>query len=305
MKLIGSYKNGNYITSIFDDGTKVRATKDDSFIPDFAENMDIKITDYCDMGCKFCHEGSGVHGNHGDILNASFIDTLHPFQEVAIGGGDATSHPDLIPFLKRLKEKRVIANLTVNQYHFESKQTLIRKLVDEKLIYGIGVSLVNSSDQFISMVQEYPNAVLHVINGVINRSQMESLYNRDLKILILGYKYLRRGIKYYGGYYDDIVKNQQWLYEQLPELSGKFKTLSFDNLAIEQLNVKRLMTEHQWEEFYMGDDGSMTFYIDMVNKKYARSSTADFDHRYDILSSVDEMFKKIRKEKFDECFDGI
>lgn len=107
MKLLGAYKNGNYATMIFDDGTKVRKTDDDVFIPDHAENMDIKITNYCDIGCPFCHEGSALNGCHADILNQKFIDTLHEYQEVAIGGGDATSHPDLIPFLRKLKDKRV------------------------------------------------------------------------------------------------------------------------------------------------------------------------------------------------------
>lgn len=53
MKLIGRYKNGNILTAIFSDGTKIRETDDDEFIPAFAENMDIKITDCCDLGCGF------------------------------------------------------------------------------------------------------------------------------------------------------------------------------------------------------------------------------------------------------------
>lgn len=31
MKLLGAYKNGNYATMIFDDGTKVRKTDDNVF----------------------------------------------------------------------------------------------------------------------------------------------------------------------------------------------------------------------------------------------------------------------------------
>ena len=42
------------------------------------------------MGCPFCHEGSTTDGKFGDIMNEKFIDTLHPYQEVALGGGDAT-----------------------------------------------------------------------------------------------------------------------------------------------------------------------------------------------------------------------
>lgn len=204
MELLGRYKNGNFVTTILSDGTKIRETKDDEFIPSFAENMDVKICNYCDMGCKFCHEGSSLHGKFGDILNEKFIDTLHPYQEIAIGGGDATSHPDLIPFLQKLKERKVIANMTVNQIHFEKKHELIKKLVDEKLIYGLGVSLVNPTKYFIELIKQYPNVVIHVINGVLKPSDIKALENNNLKILILGYKHLRRGNKYFEEEQNDI-----------------------------------------------------------------------------------------------------
>lgn len=57
MELLGRYKNGNFNVVLFNDGTKIRETDADEFIPDFAESMDIKICDRCDIGCKFCHEG--------------------------------------------------------------------------------------------------------------------------------------------------------------------------------------------------------------------------------------------------------
>lgn len=297
MNLLGIYKNGNMRTRIFSDGTKIRETEDDEFIPEFAENMDIKISNYCDMDCKFCHEGSTKNGKHGDILNQRFIETLHPYQEVALGGGDATSHPDLVPFLHKLKDRKVIVNMTVNQRHFEQKQELIKKLVDEKLIYGLGVSLVNPTDEFISLIQQYPNAVIHVINGILKPSDVEILSDKNLKILILGYKQLRRGGDWYSEDYENITVKQMWLKKNLENIIEHFKVVSFDNLAIEQLEVQRLMSLEEWDEFYMGDDGSMTYYIDMVEQKFARSSTADFDKRYDLLDSVDEMFKKIVSEQ--------
>lgn len=297
MNLLGIYKNGNMRTRIFSDGTKIRKTEDDEFIPEFAENMDIKISNYCDMGCKFCHEGSTKNGKHGDILNQRFIETLHPYQEVALGGGDATSHPDLVPFLHKLKDRKVIVNMTVNQRHFEQKQELIKKLVDEKLIYGLGVSLVNPTDEFISLIQQYPNAVIHVINGILKPSDVEILSDKNLKILILGYKQLRRGGDYLYKEFESITTKQMWLKDNLESIIEHFKVVSFDNLAIEQLEVQRLMSREEWDEFYMGDDGSMTYYIDMVEQKFARSSTANFDKRYDLLDSVDEMFKKIVSEQ--------
>lgn len=295
MELLGRYKNGNFRVVILDDGTKIRETNEDEFVPDFAENMDIKICNVCDVLCPFCHEGSTKNGKLGDILNEKFIDTLHPYQEVAIGGGDITSHPDLIPFLQKLKEKKVVANITVNQVHFERKQELIKKLVDEKLIYGLGVSLVNPTEHFLKLIKQYPNAVIHVINGILSESDVEKLQNNDLKMLILGYKHLRRGNEYFEADQTEIENKQRWLYENLESLVDKFKVVSFDNLAIEQLQVKRLLTDEEWDEFYMGDDSEFTYYIDMVERRFAKSSTAPMDQRYDLLDSVDDMFEKIRK----------
>jgi len=294
MNLLGIYKNGNFTTKLFSDGTKIRETEDDEFIPDFAENMDIKISNYCDMGCNFCHEGSTKNGKHGDILNQKFIETLHPYQEVALGGGDATSHPDLIPFLHKLKDRKAVVNMTVNQRHFEQKQELIKKLVDEKLIYGLGVSLVNPTDEFISLIQQYPNAVIHVINGILKPSDVEMLFDKNLKMLILGYKQLRRGGEWYSEDHENIIIKQMWLKENLGGIIERFKVVSFDNLAIEQLEVQRLMSKEEWDEFYMGDDSEFTYFIDMVEKKFAKNSTTPIAERYELLDSVDEMFEKIR-----------
>ena len=296
MELLGMYKNGNTINKIFSDGTRICETEDDEFKFDFARNMDIKITNSCSMGCKFCHEGSMPDGKHGNILNEKFIETLHPYQEVAIGGGNILEHPDLIPFLKKLRDLKVITNITLNQVHFEQNIDLVDKMINEKLIYGFGVSLVSPTQEFIEKVKRYPNIVIHVINGVLKPYDVQAMKNNNLKLLILGYKHLRRGDEYFGTDRKEIEENQQWLYENLQNILNKFKVVSFDNLAIEQLDVKRLLSDSEWNEFYQGDDGTSTYYIDMVERKFAKSSTAPFEKRYDLLDSVDDMFKKIVSE---------
>lgn len=299
MELLGRYKNGNVITTIYSDGTKERFTYDDEFHPVYAENMDIKICNRCDRGCPWCHEGSTPDGKLGDIMNEKFINTLHPYQEVALGGGNVLEHPDLIPFLYKLKDRKVIPNITLNQKHFEDSIDLVDDLISKKLIYGLGVSLENPTTEFIEKVKRFPNAVIHVINGVVDIVQMEAMYNQNLKLLILGYKYLRRGSTWMEKEHASIAANQWWLYEYLPDLINKFTVVSFDNLAIEQLAIKERWSEFSdkaWDEFYAGDDGKNTYYIDMVERKFARSSTADFDKRYDLLDDVDEMFRVIQNE---------
>lgn len=296
MKLLGSYINGNYHTAIYADGTKIRETEDDEFIADFPENIDVKITNQCDMGCPMCHEDSKPDGKHGDIMNAKFIDTLRPYTELAIGGGNALAHPDLLPFLKKLRDKHIIANLTVNQTHFMQNKEFLMTLTKQKLIYGLGVSLNKASREFIDAIKCFDNAVIHVINGLITYGELEILADNDLKMLILGYKEFRRG-KEFKARNPYIEGNQIGLKESLKDLIPRFKVVSFDNLAIEQLDVKSLMTEEQWNEFYMGDDGNFTMYIDMVTETFAKNSIAALDKRYALLDTIDDMFYIVKGER--------
>lgn len=293
MKTLGVYRNGNYRVVIMNDGTKIRETEEDEFIPSFAEGFDVKITDKCDGGCPFCYEGCTSNGKHGDILNYKFLDTLHSYTELAINGNDL-SHPDLVHFMHKMKEKKIILNTTVNQIHFERHFDTIKEWIDEGLIYGLGVSLKEPTDKFINMITQFPNAVIHVINGVVSVHDLSILAGHNLKVLILGYKNLRRGESYYEQN-DDIVNALQedlnkYLFPEIIDNSW-FKVVSFDNLAIKQLHVQEHLSKEQWEEFYMGDDGNYTFYIDMVDGTFGKNSLAT--ERYQIMDSIDEMFQKI------------
>lgn len=290
------YQNGNYTVTIdTQNGTKIRENDLDFFRADFPESMDIKITNRCDMGCPQCHENSTKDGLHGDIMSEGFIDRLHPYTELAIGGGNPLEHPDLVPFLEKCQRLQLIPSMTVNQVHFEKYKNFLKALVDKKLLYGLGVSLVNADEEFISKVKEFPNAVIHVINGMsADPSELERLARQNLKILILGYKEFRRGVDHYSVAGELIEKKKQSLYNTLPQIinEGWFEVVSFDNLAIKQLDTQRLMSNEDWEQFYMGDDGSATMYVDMVNREFAKSSTST--ERHPLEDDIKTMFEKIR-----------
>ena len=296
MKRFMRYQNGNY-TVTFDlaTGTKVRENDLDFFRADYPESMDIKITNRCDVGCAMCHENSTKDGLHGDIMSEGFIDKLHPYTELAIGGGNPLEHPDLVPFLEKCKRLKLIPSMTVNQIHFEKNFDFLKHLVDNKLIYGLGISLVSADEEFITNAAEFPNAVIHVINGMSAApSELEKLACRGLKILILGYKEFRRGADHYNSASELIEKKKKSLYDTLPWIirEGWFEVVSFDNLAIKQLDAQRLMSNEEWEQFFMGDDGSATMYVDMVNREFAKSSTST--ERYPIEDDIVTMFEKIR-----------
>lgn len=77
MKKLGAYRNGNYIVTMFDDGTKVRETinpNDTEFIPSISENTDVNLTLKCSQNCNFClTENSIIKTIEGD----KFIRNIH------------------------------------------------------------------------------------------------------------------------------------------------------------------------------------------------------------------------------------
>lgn len=303
MNLIGRYENGNYTVSIYDDGTKVRENDLDTLEAAFPESMDLKITNKCHNGCAFCHENSTCDGKHGDILSPSFIDKLHPYTEIAIGGGNPLEHPDLNLFLLKLQQLKMIPSMTIRQNDFMDNLPLLRKFKDNKLIYGLGISLVDPKQEgFIEAIKEFPNAVIHVINGVTTMEDLRELAFNNLKILILGYKEVRRGKDLYEHHCQQIEGIKGDIYHYLPEMisNGWFNVVSFDNLAIKQLNPQRLMNKTQWDEMYMGDDGidgemtSASMFIDMVERQFARNSCSM--ERYSLMDDITDMYNHLRNK---------
>lgn len=308
-----NYKNGNYTVALnIINGTKIRTNTENIFIPDTVESIDIKITNYCTGatkgGCRWCHEKSSPFGKHGDILNVPFLEKLHPYCELAIGGGNPLSHPDLEAFLLKCRERNHIPNMTVNQVHFEKEFERIKGLCTNRLIFGLGISLVKATPEFIEKVKQIPNAVIHVINGIVSAEDLINLKEQGLKLLILGYKEVRRGKDYYEKESDSIERGKIGLKTALPIILANkwFNVVSFDNLAIKQLSVRELMSEEEWSEFYMGDDGldgkqdSATMYVDLVEKKFAKNSCSM--DRFDLLNTVEEMFTYLQSvgEKVNE-----
>lgn len=291
MNLLSKYNNGNYTVEIYDDGTKIRETEEETFEASFPENIDIKITNKCLNNCNFCFESSSPEGKHGN-LNVDFIKSLHPYTELAIGGGNPLSHPDLHEFLKVLKENKIIANITIRQNDFLNNLELLKNYTDNKLLYGIGVSLIEPTDEFIKEIQQFPNAVIHTIAGLLTKEQLIKLFNKKLKILILGYKTRGKGENYKHEFEKDIFLNIEFLKQSILKLTPLFKVVSFDNLAIEQLELQKQINPKVWEEFYMGDDGKHTMYVDLVKQTFSKNSLSE--KGFELMSNIEEMFNIVK-----------
>lgn len=293
-----SYKNGSYTVIILDDGTKIRYNKSNIYIPNRVESMDIKITNKCNLLCPMCHENSLPDGDHGKILNNPIIASIPPYTEIAIGGGNPLCHPDLIDFLKECKSRKLICNITVNKIHFVQNIEFIKYLYYNKLVSGIGVSVFDINNIEIEMIKEI-EAVCHVIIGVTPLTVLKKLADNDIKILVLGYKDFRRGENYYIKNEDKInIAIAAWRGFIITTIKEKsYSVISFDNLAIKQLNLKNFLTKTEWDAFFMGDDGidgefsSASMYIDLVQEKFCKNSCAPISERFDCKDFNNEASK--------------
>ena len=295
MKLINRYLNGNVTVTLFDNGTKIQEWSDDEQPnPLYPNSMDIKITNYCDLGCAWCHEKSNIHGAHADLeYLLDILQWLPRGTELAIGGGNPLSHPGLVPFLETCKSMGLVPNLTVNYYHILPQYSLINKLLNNKLIYGLGLSIPDDfTEDTINLIERKENCVYHVIAGVNELSVLDKIKESSIKkCLILGYKDVGRGKFHHSTSTDRNLNN--WI-DNIGQYIRKVH-LSFDNLSLKQLNIKQYLTEKDWNSFYMGDDGVFTFYIDAVTKTYSKSST--YPDKFNLKLDIKEIFEHVKSLK--------
>lgn len=116
------FKKHNY-RGIWYNGKTVRIALDPSkpiTELDYPEFYDVKITQFCEGGCPWCYQDSKNTDRHStDIIEkiSTFFGPMssneRPFQ-VAIGGGEPTSHPEFIESLKTFKNLGIEPNYTTN-----------------------------------------------------------------------------------------------------------------------------------------------------------------------------------------------
>lgn len=269
--IISEYTNGTYQVQHYSDGTKILKDPSERFISEFPDNLDVKITSFCDVGCNFCYEDSNISGKHcdSDIL-LSKLSELPEGIEVTLGGGNPLSHPEILKIVKELSNtQKKLVSLTVNQ--FSLKEDLIDKCIDNGL-RAIGISPRKDSYDTINLNLRIP-VVYHFILGIHSVEQIESFLKAGKRVLILGYKPIGRAKNIVPDLSEWKSGIKRLKYKLVWERDFPGAGLSFDNLAIRQLDLHTSFTTSEWEHFYLGDDGSCSMYIDAVEGTYSESST--------------------------------
>ena len=257
MKFPIKYQNGNVLVRLYEDGTKFRYCKGIPK-PAFPESIDLKIINRCHVGCEFCHEDSRPNGRLANLgITLQRISCLPKGVEIAIGGGDLAQHPDLYSFIKDLRELEYVVSVTIRY----GKPIGIAS----SLINGM-IGLSGTPIEQVHYLNSDTKVIQHVIAGI---TEVEDLMNYQ-KVLVLGFKHFGRAQKM-----DQSIVHanlDRWR-KNIHRYLGT-RHIMFDNLAIEQLDLRRFYSDEGWRKLYMGDDGQFSMYVDAVTGKFAINSMA-------------------------------
>lgn len=315
-----TYINGNYFVKY----TKRKKTKralrfGEELRADFPDSIDLKITNSCSIGCKFCHESSTPGGKSFDVKKTiALLDKLPKCGiEVAIGGGDVLDClGDVKVLVNWLYKNKFQPRLTIN---FES----LRKYFGDKPVgslqplfqncygsVGISVNSIPEKSILLNEVCQLEKPVFHIIAGIFPIDDViklyelvnseSGMYNYTTRILVLGYKQFGRasGTSINLDSWKEGIK--KIIYDvRVGKIGSQFGSnlvIGFDNLALEQLDIESSLLPSEWDELYNGDDFSSSMYIDAVEEKFAPTSRSPYNERVS-WDSVDliEYFKNNHK----------
>jgi hypothetical protein len=269
--ILHSYRNGNADIQLHSDGTRIIEFPEKIRL-EYPLNIDIRISSKCAFGlnpktgkaiCDFCHESATTDGADADFeYLEGILNDLPRGIELAVGVNHWTFQT--IQFLVWCKRKGFVVNATVNQGHLRRDRNTLLYVINAQLINGLGISYRNGMIDIDPEFLEYTNTVVHVIAGLDSIDAVSALKEKGVKkILVLGEKDFGFNI---GKVKLTTSSHREW-YRRIHELFKQFDVVSFDNLALEQLNVKRFVMN--WQEMYQHE---YSFYINAVDKYYAPSS---------------------------------
>jgi len=298
MNVLYSYHNGNSVVKLLEDGTREIFTLEPSFDFDYPLNIDIRCSTKCSFGynpktgkstCEFCHESSRTDGKECDyIALRQKLVGLPKGIELAVGCNELTGQMEAFLFWCTVND--YVVNLTINQGHLKKNHTALKSMINRGFVKGLGVSYRSSLLWDIrSDILEYPNTVFHVIAGIDDINDVLTLKDKGVKkILVLGEK----DFGFNAGKVDLTTRCHKEWYWWVKKLFTEFDTVSFDNLALEQLNIKRFLTPEQWDEF---NQGEYSFYINAVDRYFAPSSRSNEKTLWENIT-VKEYFKTLKNK---------
>ena len=261
------------------------------FKPNTPILIDFKLTQFCDIGCKYCYQGSTKEGQHIDTNNIyKFVEDIADAEvfEIAIGGGEPTKCPSFISFITRLNNKGIKVNFTTKSIEWLENEPIANTVMNNigAFAFSVGESFYKDIDTLnrIIAIMNYRKYdinkfTVQAIPGVMSELSLVKLlewcYNNYIRVTLLGFKDTGRGARFkeivikrkYDTFdetkFIDVIKE---LYEQ-----HKCPRIAIDTTLAK--NCEHLLVENNIPSWlYHIEEGKYSAYIDGVDMKFGPSS---------------------------------
>jgi organic radical activating enzyme len=192
---------GLKVTLSFDEdaGEYVKASK--------PELIDLKITNCCPYGCKFCYQGSTHQGAPASrIEDWVYAFAIQGVFEVAIGGGEPTLHPEFLKLLTNkasCSPKTALGDITINftTRNFEWLQVHADLVQEACGAVAISIDTAAQAERYIQLLDRVPQlkkkCVMQYVMSVSSDWEFKQILSvcaqHDITITLLGYKVTGRG----------------------------------------------------------------------------------------------------------------
>jgi hypothetical protein len=260
------------------------------------ELVDVKITDFCAKGCAYCYQGSSVTGKHANIGRILWaLEELEVF-EVAIGGGEPTSHPGFISFLKSCEYHHITPNFSTRNldwFHNPDHREVLQ------CCGGVGVSVDdwNTVDKLSRIVEMYDDLKteqfsIHIIDKTIDCYDLGRIIRRagdsGFVVTVFGFKRVGRGTEFesprqcksWVEVWKDLLKDRDENREKgyydlvLPKLSVDTSIAQEYQNDLDDLGISRIL--------YDKHEGRYSMYVDLVSGRAGPSSHCGGDEMVEI-----------------------
>lgn len=298
-------KDGDFYVSFNpNSGLKVRFsfTGHEYLRSSWPELVDMKITDYCPLGCSYCYQGSTMEGQHAKMRDVrKAIDRFADVGvfELALGGGETTMHPRFDDILAYARKKGIVPNFTTRSLGWLRRASARRERILEAIGgFAYSVDTAKEVRNFIKLRDKaYPKLdpdptnswetrakrheirdkfSIQLVMGVISRKEFKAILKlcaeHRLRVTLLGYKYTGRGK-------DVIPEPYDWWLEDVFQYTrrGDYRWIESDLLLGIDTELARQYEDYLVqrginEKLFSIHEGTHSCYVDAVAGTLAPSS---------------------------------
>lgn len=278
-------------------GTKIRFTPNGIPAPQSStipELVDLKITDYCAMGCDYCYMDSTEKGKHAklsDLESLAYSLGRQGVFEVAIGGGEPTEHPDFINIIKSFYQNDVIPSFSTQNWKWLENPDIWGAVSN----YCGAVALSTQKKEHIkpwlkACYERSINTHFHYVLGLNplenlvdfleeakTRNRAETGYN-PVQIVLLAYKEIGRAK-------GTPPNNYEGWAEVVSNHADYSMTIAIDSFLVKDVEEGVFdKLRHVSKELYENSDGKFSMYYDAVEKRAAAHSFIPIEEQLPVTS---------------------